>query len=787
MPALNYKNAGTLIDYEYLKGTITAIYLHDDTADVTGLCGKLLKVPIFYHCDEKSQLGDNGSLHGSASGFSVGDEVVVLTGYKEADSLGKVYYIVGHYDGVRKCNPPILYFYLYTGTYSSGQASFVSQLYKEDWFGYNVSKVNCPYVSRGFAWDLTTDDYAKEFIFTDPAGILRTAEESDWPILLDKVSGANFSNRLGNFTGALSSVLVNESMNMFCCSSQVTGYFLKVNDYVWPEEYPQNASRVLFISGPIVITEKLCVTSNMIGKKITLSSWCPIYVKEEYSMLDSWYSGSLSYDRDNASYTGTSSTSTCLVSVRDIEYSHTFSNSEETADGPVSVQVANLVEQSTEYKDILHEKGKSGSVRVCAGSFGADRPEGDPSPVVPPRAVWCATAIYNHATYPIIDRWQLDGYVLYDILRTNEVVKEGSHNCNSIGIFGSNFTFITQYSKNFNMDYDFDGVAQGGFDKDSWACTNPLGTAVFESTKGYSAVDGWQYDPPRPFLSHSVNHTLGLVPLVWNDVLGAYIPNAGCTGEYAWQYYVYPGYENNTFAQCIRREDYDSSPSSVRSAKLEAAIKNLFDVCRPNLIYRFGEGSPVSGHMEHAAIVGQYYSEKRIAATSLDLLELIRQVRNYAVRSTYNENYTYSDKYELIDYQLYEDEDLMTSAQEKAEVMAESFTLSHAAGPIAEGVSELIAMTQSATVDTHKVVAGWMSSPAHYATITDIDLNIAGYYIKTVSITSDMLPLVLTYGTGLYNSSLNTYTDSTTTITIIHPTTLSFVVLQMKNDGRYTS
>ena len=129
MPTLNYENVGALVEYDYLQGTVTALYPEDDTADVTlkykvvvipavpatetspaveevteDKEEELTGIPIFYHCENDSVIRDNGAIEGAASGFSVDDVTIVLVGINSVDSLGEKYYIIGHYDGVRKCS-----------------------------------------------------------------------------------------------------------------------------------------------------------------------------------------------------------------------------------------------------------------------------------------------------------------------------------------------------------------------------------------------------------------------------------------------------------------------------------------------------------------------------------------------------------------------------------------------------------------------------------------------------------------------------------------------------------
>lgn len=152
MPTLNYKNASALVEYEYLHGTITALYPADDTADVT-LKYKvvvvpavpatattsaveevtedreeaLTGVPIFYHCEKDSVVRSNGAIEEAAGGFNIDDNVVVLISRNSADSLGQKYYIVGHYyQELKKCGSELVLFV----SANIGNPYFVVQKYK---------------------------------------------------------------------------------------------------------------------------------------------------------------------------------------------------------------------------------------------------------------------------------------------------------------------------------------------------------------------------------------------------------------------------------------------------------------------------------------------------------------------------------------------------------------------------------------------------------------------------------------------------------------------------------
>lgn len=136
MPTLNYENVGALVEYDYLQGTITALYAEYDTADVTlkyevvvtpatpaipatdttpavpavdeiteDKEEELFGVPIFYHCKDNSvaHSSGNGAIKGASSGFNINDNVVVMVGIDGCASLGKEYYVIGHYDKIKRC------------------------------------------------------------------------------------------------------------------------------------------------------------------------------------------------------------------------------------------------------------------------------------------------------------------------------------------------------------------------------------------------------------------------------------------------------------------------------------------------------------------------------------------------------------------------------------------------------------------------------------------------------------------------------------------------------------
>jgi hypothetical protein len=98
VPTHDFKNVGDVLDFEILKGIITAIDSATDTCTVT-VAGSSYNALIFYHCKPDSIARENGAIEGAAAGFAENDEVVVMI--KNDNSSVKV---IGHTDGVRHCS-----------------------------------------------------------------------------------------------------------------------------------------------------------------------------------------------------------------------------------------------------------------------------------------------------------------------------------------------------------------------------------------------------------------------------------------------------------------------------------------------------------------------------------------------------------------------------------------------------------------------------------------------------------------------------------------------------------
>lgn len=103
MPTHDFNNIGEVLDFQILKGKITAIDSAADTCTVD-VAGSSREALIFYHCNPDSIARDNGAIEGGAAGFKVDDEVIVMI-----NSDNSVVKVIGHIDGIRSCELPIIY------------------------------------------------------------------------------------------------------------------------------------------------------------------------------------------------------------------------------------------------------------------------------------------------------------------------------------------------------------------------------------------------------------------------------------------------------------------------------------------------------------------------------------------------------------------------------------------------------------------------------------------------------------------------------------------------------
>lgn len=100
MPSHDFSNIGDVLDFDILRGTITAVDSATDTCTVS-VGGDSLEALLFYHCEPDSILRDNGAIEGAAAGFAVDDEVIVMV-RKDRE----VVKVIAHVDGIERCGKP---------------------------------------------------------------------------------------------------------------------------------------------------------------------------------------------------------------------------------------------------------------------------------------------------------------------------------------------------------------------------------------------------------------------------------------------------------------------------------------------------------------------------------------------------------------------------------------------------------------------------------------------------------------------------------------------------------
>ena len=101
MPTHDFIDAGDILNFDIIRGTVVTIDSTTDTCTVT-VGGDTLTALLCYHCEPDSIARDSGAIEGAASGFEVGDEVIVL---KRKDN--GVIKVIGHTNGIRRCTKPI--------------------------------------------------------------------------------------------------------------------------------------------------------------------------------------------------------------------------------------------------------------------------------------------------------------------------------------------------------------------------------------------------------------------------------------------------------------------------------------------------------------------------------------------------------------------------------------------------------------------------------------------------------------------------------------------------------
>lgn len=78
MPTIDFRNIGEVLNYEFLRGTITEIDDIFDTCTVTIDGFPVELVPLFFHTSGTGTLRSNGAIQGASAAFRAGDEVIVM-------------------------------------------------------------------------------------------------------------------------------------------------------------------------------------------------------------------------------------------------------------------------------------------------------------------------------------------------------------------------------------------------------------------------------------------------------------------------------------------------------------------------------------------------------------------------------------------------------------------------------------------------------------------------------------------------------------------------------------
>lgn len=95
---MDYIDIGDVLNCDFLQGEIVTLDDSDDTCTVK-IGGDTLSAVVFYHCEPDSVLRGNGAIQDGATGFVIGDQVIVR---KKKD--GSDVKVIGHVNGARHCS-----------------------------------------------------------------------------------------------------------------------------------------------------------------------------------------------------------------------------------------------------------------------------------------------------------------------------------------------------------------------------------------------------------------------------------------------------------------------------------------------------------------------------------------------------------------------------------------------------------------------------------------------------------------------------------------------------------
>ena len=578
MPTLNYENAGALVEYDYLQGTITALYPEDDTADVSGVCGSLSKIPIFYHCEPSSVARDNGALTGAAGGFAVGDLVVVLKSSNQASSslyslekielkgsestaTGPKYFVVGHYDGVVRCT-------------SSDKVLFGQAYNSSDLSGFNSNN------SCFFLWDLETDDYAK--ISYRNEGISTIIPDEDYPIsdwrrtyIMNEARKGFSSLEVSVTTSAPGYKLISNSQFDFGAAK------VKPGDYVYGKDTSYSWTTVEKVMG-CVLKLKDNITY---GSKVIVSSSLPVFFTSEY------------WACNNPSYTIAEGDYLCEVP---------FYNPETGA----------LLATARFYQNAYGDGTVTGVYHNNISGISEDI---DAEAILFAEAYFEDNATSSACGAPVLNgtEWNVASG------SPSEMFPDGW----GISIDGASITSL--YHKYTNLPRKLlrlGNFGGGGYTEfweitfEEWVVSHDTGSPYYVDPHNYlvsSKTEGGEDGIKNPlavtqWLQGSSRIGEGSI-ISYGDLYRSTGEISAGSSKYYCQFYTDYGYTRNTFAQSVKKTSPEMSPNTTRSSKLEEACKKLI--------------RKAGGDTSHVGTRVEYYSGPRDAVYGNNWLAIINGIR----------------------------------------------------------------------------------------------------------------------------------------------------------------
>jgi hypothetical protein len=581
MPTLNYENVGALVEYDYLQGTISALYPDDDTADVSGVCGNLSRIPIFYHCHPDSVARSNGALEGSASGFREGDLVVVLKTSGDAKSnlysldkikltgsngkaTGPGYFVVGHYNGVRKC-----------------AGSGVVMIY---------AKRDYPFEEYMFIWDVATNSYLKDAFYTNHyTGAKVTIHDTDYPRQMWEDTQYPYVDPMLDWEAErfssrkVTPTRIVESQNMFVVETVDFGMAkVKPGDYVYSASYPWLWSTVKSVAGCIIITTDLVVRASVGGEWFVSASLPLYYISETWRSVNATWPPSTADGSEICwtpiynPYTSAFETAYVMhspdysIEAYDLQYEHIdiVNNTLETV----------MIPGGSFRKSYKRDNFTCGSV-----GYPSDGTTGTFCEIIDAqRGNWIGyvNGVSVDDTFDCDNKFEHKQIFKSNVDDTEDYIRDYLECSREIEKYGTNTTVWPPRHDFLKERIVIDG---------NNGCLNPLIDNV-----DFECIGTYHFYP----LPVNTSHSGDCIPITGEMAIRAGADN--------FQFYTYRGYERNTFAQCRSHNS--------RSDELEEAIINMIDAMG----------------VHGCNITGIYYSGKREAdRTGNDMIALLNGVRGY--------------------------------------------------------------------------------------------------------------------------------------------------------------